>query len=73
MSSTAKPTDWKTEPMPNETGSLHFPRIFSSGEFERVKMGLIPREMEDKWFIYYDNHTLNIHRSWAGFHIYFLQ
>ncbi len=70
MSPTAKPTDWKTEPMPNETDSLHFSRIFSSGEFERVKMGLIPREMEDKWFIYYDNDTLNIHRSWTGFHIY---
>jgi hypothetical protein len=70
MPSIARPTDWKTEPMPEETDSLNFHRIFSSGEFERVSTGLIPREMEDKWFIYYDNHTLNIHRSWTGFHIY---
>lgn len=70
MSPIAQPTDWKTEPMPDETDSLDFHKIFSSEEFERVKLGLIPREMEDKWFIYYDNHTLNIHRSWTGYHIY---
>lgn len=70
MSPIAQPTDWKTEPMPDETDSLDFYKIFSSEEFERVKAGLIPREMEDKWFIYYDNHALNIHRSWTGFHIY---
>jgi ADP-ribosylglycohydrolase len=66
----AQPTDWKTLPMPDEINNLDFNRIFSAEEFEHVKTGLIPRAMEDKWFIYYDNHTLNIHRSWTGFHIY---
>jgi ADP-ribosylglycohydrolase len=70
MPQIAQPIDWKTEPLPDETNSLDFYRIFSSEEFERVKAGFIPREMEDKWFIYYDNHTLNIHRSWTGYHIY---
>lgn len=70
MSNIAHQTDWKTEPMPDETDNLHFHRIFSSEEFERVRLGLVPREMEDKWFIYYENHMLNIHRSWTGFHIY---
>jgi ADP-ribosyl-[dinitrogen reductase] hydrolase len=70
MYNIAHQTDWKTEPMPNEIDNLHFHRIFSSEEFERVRLGLIPREMEDKWFIYYENHILNIHRSWTGFHIY---
>lgn len=41
-----------TEPMPDETDNLHFHRIFSSEEFERVRLGLVSREMEDKWFIY---------------------
>jgi len=70
MSLIAQPTDWKTEPMPDETDCLDVHRIFSSEEFERMRAGLIPREMEDKWFIYYDNNTLNIHRSWTGHHIY---
>ena len=56
--------------MPEETERLNFHRIFTSVEIERLKVGLIPKVMEDKWFIYYDNHTLNIHRSWTGFHIY---
>src|SRR5690242_9563758 len=72
MSHIAQPTDWKTEQMPRETDSLNFHRIFSYNEFERVKTGLVPREMEDKWFIYYENHTLNIHRSWTGHHIYMI-
>jgi ADP-ribosylglycohydrolase len=70
MSPIAQPTDWKTEQMPDETDNLDFHRVFSAEEFERIRMGLIPREMEDKWFIYYDNYTLNFHRSWTGFHIY---
>jgi len=70
MSLFAQPTDWKTEPMPDETDSLDFHRIFSSSEFELLRVGLIPQVMEDKWFVYYNNHTLNIHRSWTGFHIY---
>jgi ADP-ribosyl-[dinitrogen reductase] hydrolase len=70
MSHIAQPTDWKTEPMPGETDRLDFQRIFSSEEFQRMKTGLVPIEMEDKWFIYYENDTLNIHRSWTGFHMY---
>jgi ADP-ribosyl-[dinitrogen reductase] hydrolase len=70
MSHIAQPTDWKTQSMPRETEILGFHRIFSYNEFERVRTGLVPREMEDKWFIYYENQTLNIHRSWTGYHIY---
>jgi hypothetical protein len=66
----AQPTDWKTEPMPNETDNLNFHRIFSFEEFERLKVGIIPQAMEHRWFVYYHDHTLNFHRSWTGFHIY---
>ena len=70
MPEIAKSTDWKTEKMPDELASLDFQRVYSSEEFDRIKLGLIPREMEDKWFIYYEDHTLNIHRSWTGYHMY---
>lgn len=56
--------------MPGENESLDFYRLFSPSEFEKIRIGLIPREMEDKWFIYYDNYTLHFHRSWTGHHIY---
>ena len=56
--------------MPDKVGILDFQKVYSSEEFDRIKLGLSPKEMEDKWFIYYENHSLNIHRSWTGYHIY---
>lgn len=35
--------------------------------------GLIPREMEDKWFIHFNDNWLMFHRSWTGAHIYGLR
>ena len=35
-----------------------------------VARGLIPRSMEDKWFIYLHNGALHFRRSWTGFLIY---
>jgi ADP-ribosyl-[dinitrogen reductase] hydrolase len=70
MPEIAKASDWKTEKMPDKVGNLDFRRAYSQKEFDRIKLGLIPKEMEDKWFIYYENHTLNIYRSWTGYHIY---
>jgi len=32
--------------------------------------GFLPREMEDKWFLFFENDTLFCHRSWTGFCIY---
>jgi len=39
-------------------------------QFSKVTCGLIPQEMEDKWFIYYGNEWLYFHRSWTGNGIY---
>jgi hypothetical protein len=33
-------------------------------------LGLIPKEMEDKWVIYYDRPYLFFHRSWTGQPVY---
>ncbi|GGH68992.1 ADP-ribosylglycohydrolase [Filimonas zeae] len=70
MSTVALPTDWQTAPMPNEKVELDYQRAFSAQEFEQIRQGFIPMEMEDKWFIYCDNNTLNFHRSWTGHHIF---
>ena len=66
----AKATDWKIKNMPAEIKVLDYQRTFSASEFERIRCGLIPGAMEDKWFIYYGNDQLNIHRSWTGHQIY---
>lgn len=43
---------------------------FTDKQFSKLSKGLIPREMEDKWFIFYENDALYFHRSWTGFGIY---
>jgi len=35
-----------------------------------LTLGLIPEEMEDKWFIYWEDSKLYFHRSWSGVCIY---
>ena len=42
---------------------------------ETIKNGVIPEEMEDKWFIYYESseNKLYLHRSWTGFCIYIIR
>lgn len=39
-------------------------------QFDRLKNGLVPKEMEDKWFIYYERPYLFFHRSWTGQPVY---
>ena len=43
---------------------------FTNEEFAKLTRGFIPQQMEDKWFIYYDEGWLYFHRSWTGFGIY---
>lgn len=46
---------------------------FSAEEVARLRMGLYPREMEDKWFVYWEEPWLRMHRSWTGHEIYALR
>ncbi len=43
---------------------------FTEKQFSELKKGLIPEQMEDKWFIYYEDEWLYFHRSWTGKGIY---
>ena len=69
----AKPTDWKTEALPSKRTTIRLDRVFSSREMEYIRRGLVPEEMEDKWFIYWKDDTLFFHRSWTGFCLYIVR
>jgi hypothetical protein len=62
----AKRDDWKNTPLPEARASIECDRSFSAAEFRRIKEGLIPEEMEDKWFAFYEAPWLYLHRSWTG-------
>ena len=61
---------WKIYPCPAERATLKLAEVYSLSEFEQIKVGLIPQEMEDKWFMFFEEPWLFIHRSWTGFCIY---
>lgn len=69
--SPAQKTDLPTLiPMPAQHISIALDRLFSKDESALLKLGFLPREMDDKWFIYFENNTLHFHRSWTGVCIY---
>jgi len=49
---------------------IPFAAEYSRLEFEQIRLGLRPEEMEDKWFIFFEDNVLYLHRSWTGFCIY---
>lgn len=61
---------WKTLPLPELQADLGFTASYTAEDFERIQRGLIPQEMEDKWFVFYEEPWLYLHRSWTGNCIY---
>ena len=66
----ARSTDWKNLPLPPRRITIPLDQTYTGEEVKSIKKGLIPSQMEDKWFIYWENGTLFLHRSWTGFCIY---
>lgn len=62
--------DWDLEEVAVEFREIPYTDEFSSDEWRRLSHGLRPAEMEDKWFIFCEESTLHIHRSWTGRLVY---
>lgn len=60
---------WKREPF-KECVPIPYHAAFDAEQFSRLKSGLVPRAMEDKWFVYYEGQQLFFHRSWTGQPVY---
>ena len=56
--------------MPAERARLSLSRAFSPDELVRIERGLVPEQMEDKWFVFWEAPWLWFHRSWTGLAIY---
>jgi len=57
--------DWKVLEM-SQPHKIDFSIPFTEEQFEELTCGLIPEEMEDKWFIFFEEDWLYFHRSWTG-------
>ena len=61
--------DWKT----NEFSKPHTIKAnfrITESQYAKIRFGLLPMQMEDKWFIYFDDGRIHLHRSWTGAKIY---
>ncbi len=65
--------DWRTKEMPEKNGYFVLRWKFSKEELEILKQGVLPEQMEDKWFCYMEDDTLYMHRSWTGNCIYIVK
>ena len=69
--------DWQNlQPLHDETVSLPLSLHLDEQQMRWLRLGFIPPEMEYKWFIYFDDNTLHVHRSWSGYkmaEVYFAQ
>ena len=45
---------------------IAFDRTFTPEEFAKISRGCVPKEMEDKWFVFLEDNWLYFHRSWTG-------
>jgi 8-oxo-dGTP diphosphatase len=59
--------------MPADTSSVSCKLEFTKSHMNQIKLGIIPEEMEEKWFIYFEESQLYIHRSWSGICLYIVK
>lgn len=58
---------WKTVELPEETIDFTYYKKYTEEEMNILKKGRYPLEMTDRWFWYFEDNKLYMHRSWTGF------
>lgn len=62
--------DWPNlKPLAGRIVSLSLGMRFTSAEMDNIRLGFVPMEMEFKWFAYFENDVLHMHRSWTGYKV----
>ena len=55
--------DWKLRKMPKSHATIQVSRRLSAREIEKIKLGFRPDNMDEKWFIFYEEDRLYIQKS----------
>jgi 8-oxo-dGTP pyrophosphatase MutT (NUDIX family) len=66
----ASRSDWKTRPLPASRVVLAIDRVYTSEQMAQIRQGLVPNNMDEKWFSFFEDGTLHLHRSWTGVCVY---
>ena len=62
--------DWKRFPVSDVSISFDIDLQLSDDQYNKLKRGNIPLNMDDKWFIYYEKGKLHFYRSVTGLCIF---
>lgn len=66
MPKKATASSWNIKPMPAAQKELPLSGVYTEEEFEKMSYGFLPKDQQDKWFIYLEGEWLYFHRSWTG-------
>ena len=65
----ANKNSWKVTPM-DIPYKIEVSILLTEGQYLHLTKGFIPRDMDDRWFIYFENDILHLYRSWTGFEFF---
>ena len=69
MSEVVGKGDWKTNDF-SKPQSIKVNFRITESQYAKIRFGLRPLQMEDKWFVYFGDGRIHLHRSWTGAKIY---
>lgn len=59
--------DWSDlQPMPLTHERVTLDLAFDASQMSNLRLGFIPVDQNQKWFLYFEDNTLHCHRSWTG-------
>ena len=60
---------WKNFPI-DKPKRVEIELFLSDAQYLKLIQGFRPRDMDDKWFVYYEADWVYFHRSWTGFGVF---
>ena len=62
----AESSDWQRRNLDDPVEVFRVDWTYEAQDMERMRWGLVPQSMEDKWFVYAEENRLTFVRSWSG-------
>ena len=62
----AKRTDWRIQDFPESYATFSLDRSLTAGEYQKLQHGLVPQDMDQKWFIFHEEGWQYFFRSGTG-------
>ena len=64
---------WKTVDIPDNVLDFTLYKKYTEQDMDILRRGRLPLTMDDKWFWYFEENKLYMHRSWTGFCDYIVE